>query len=248
MWIQLRRVVVACAVVGCGGKTLDAGADGGGVLAPPSQSNGGVVGEMCLDANGDVARPTCLRSSVLQFTSRPWARPAPRQGACSTAQIDQFLSSCIAPTTKGASACASFETAPVNASCAACLLTPDTASEYGPFVSHGSDTAYEINEGGCVALAIGETSATGCGAQLQSLIECTASACANCPATDTFSPLVRGGCECETAAQLGACRDYVERASCVTPSYKQGNPAVNGCLGQHLSGGYVVARYFCLAH
>jgi hypothetical protein len=248
MPLRIRHLVLACAAVGCGGMTLDAGADGGAAPASQSQSSGAVVGGKCLDASGNVEHPACLLSGIPAFTPRLWATSAPRRGACSTAQINQFLSSCVAPATKATTACESFEAAPQNAGCAACLVTPDTAPEYGPFVSHGADATYEINEGGCVALALGETTPAGCGAQLQALIECNASACANCPATDTFSPLVRGGCGCETAAQLGACRDYVQRASCVTPYSKQGNADVNGCLGEHMFGGYNVARYFCLAH
>jgi hypothetical protein len=120
---------------------------------------------------------------------------------------------------------------------------PDTAASFGPVIVHSLSPRFEVNEGGCVALALGDSSANGCGANLQALRQCTAAACAGCAGTP--DAVRSDGCLCETAAQGGACKTYVGPASCVTPYVKAGDPDINGCVGGVY---FLVARYFCLAH
>jgi hypothetical protein len=173
-----------------------------------------------------------------------WVPPAPRQGACTAEQIDDYYWHCFS-SSADPQACDAFHRSPANDACASCIVTPDTAPLHGPLVSHDDGKTVEINVGGCVALARGGPGAA-CGASVQALVECTAAACSACSSDASGAP----HCQCETAAQLGACRSYAEAAACITPYASAGNSDLAGCLGgTDFQTRYTpIVRYFCLAH
>ena len=118
-------------------------------------------------------------------------------------------------------------------------MTSDDAPEYGPIIWRAAQQRFEVNQGGCTAVVLGDDGENGCGALVQALIECIDAACASC------DPKAPDACGCTTAAQAGPCKSFVAPASCATPFIHGGSPLVNGCITLPRGDYFSVARTLC---
>ena len=137
------------------------------------------------------------------------------QDVCTTDQMAGFYAACIAAgPDAGAStvSCKAFsETSSGNAACAACILTPETMTAFGPLVDYGTFIA--DNVGGCIELT--DPNGLVCAKAQQALAGCELAACqANCPVHDNAS---RDSLDqCTTAAAAAGCQMFATQAGCAT--------------------------------
>jgi hypothetical protein len=131
------------------------------------------------------------------------------QDVCTTDQLTAFYAACIDPATAGLATCQAFsQSDAANAACAACVVTPESASNYGPLIDQGS--LITENVGGCIELT--DPNGLPCAKSQQALGGCELAACeANCPVHDDTSALD----ECTAAAAMAGCEMFADQASCV---------------------------------
>jgi len=178
------------------------------------------------DTGGGDAGMTCPDNTP--FTALPWAPPTPfGQGACTTAEITTYATAIGAmtfmpPFTSG------------NATCDACIQAPTTAAKAGPvqLIMMGSTIVDAIlNSGGCIANADGNTTATGCGSQFNSLNDCISQECGDCStsASDacvmavqgtgvcgSVTPMLTMACLAEFQGASGGAGTNAQATACVT--------------------------------
>lgn len=178
------------------------GSDAGVGLGGDAGLGGGGAGD-----SGGTAPLACPPAPVTGFTPLPWAPPtAAHQKRC-TQQQAQMVASCLMTTVGSTPACDSFMTAYANGGCIQCALSSAAAPKRGPIIDDG--TGYYTNPAGCVATLDGDVSATGCGAQLEALLECESAACNACKTDQDFGA-------CAAAADEGVCSAYAAGNHCAT--------------------------------
>jgi hypothetical protein len=162
------------------------------------------------------------------FTPVTWAPPtAFGQGACTADQMSAY----VACTTSGD--CSSFRSDSSNASCLACLETPESATAHGPFVTadvDGGVSVVDINFGGCQAHYDGETGTGSCGQQADDFSDCWNAECETC--SDYANPVEYGATfDCYYwASDVGVCSHYRETTSCADETNDGGIAAICGDL------------------
>jgi len=165
-----------------------------------------------------------------------WKPPRATPHACTDAQIETEFELCESDSTYSATECAAFNRAPANAACRRCLYATEDESSYGPLV-YLANRILRINVAGCLALADGNISASGCGAQMQAFDTCSDAACIKaCAAFDTFR-------QCAVQAGDTICRSYRSDSAC-------GDRATYAaCLDYMTFGDFYrgVAKRFCAA-
>src|SRR4029077_20819097 len=103
-----------------------------------------------------------------------------------------------------------FLSAPANARCAKCLLTPDSANSYGPLIDHG--TFLTTNVAGCIELT--DPMAISCAKSVEALAGCELYACeANCTVHDPASRMEYD--QCASEADHSGCASYARSAACL---------------------------------
>jgi hypothetical protein len=192
---------LAAALSACGGD------DTANPVPPPDAATP-------VDGSNDTTLPdvadgaACTPRDLTGFTPT-WTPPAGfHQKKCSKAQ-NATIAACLQVNADRA-ACTAFFGASENAECLRCASAP------------------ENHFGGCVALATGDLSPSGCGAKFDALIECSNYACAGCPLPTPFA-LDAGNSEgagiCAAGAQNGACKPYADAARCTSGLLSDGGPA-----------------------
>jgi hypothetical protein len=193
-------------------------------------------GPAIVDAN------SCQPGEVETYTPSVY-RPATAQwqGVCTSDQIATFGSACLAlggPSSPDA--CAAFA-APdaATAPCAACILTPDSSSTYGPLIAHDHGTFITPNVAGCIELtAPGQLS---CAKAEAALLGCQLAACeANCPVHDTVTRSAYDACA--LAADTSGCQPYSTMAACVS---SLDAAAASVCSGSFMDFYNAVVPLFC---
>jgi hypothetical protein len=178
------------------------------------------------------------------FTPR-WSPPAAHQDACTQQNIDDFRKLCLG--TGDATGCNDFLGTAAGKACAQCILTPPTLAALGPLIDHSSFVS--LNTAGCVALATGDFSQSGCSANMLALSQCEAAACVGCE--EPADVLVSGQVEqCESDADRGACRPYAEQAKCSDALADAGTSAEKACFAgaTDFDTGYkAIVPMFCLS-
>jgi hypothetical protein len=165
-------------------------------------------------ASACVRQPTntcgCSDSSTFMPTWKPPTRFT--QGKCTDVQIAAFVD-CLNGKPDAAT-CKTFTGDAANKSCLQCAETPSTAATYGPLVV--GTVTIQVNVSGCIALATGDVSATGCGAKVLALSQCEQTACEpNCPvsSSDTgaeFMALLA----CQMNSDTTVCKKFADDAAC----------------------------------
>jgi hypothetical protein len=214
-------------LTGCGGSNgtgvfsaapEDAGSPGPGFDASLYQPEAGSL-------LGDAPPPACPPASVASFKPA-WKPPvASKSGACNSTQISGFFNACLAQTSSPAG-CTAF--AQANASCAACLQSDDTASEYGPVVWHSNNLYYTTNIAGCIADEQGDAGTGGCGAAYQAVVQCKETACSAC--LSTTDPDFAVYSTCEEQAGTG-CQSFIQKLTTTCGTVlKDPNSPVAPCI------------------
>jgi hypothetical protein len=161
---------------------------------------------------------SCQPGSVATYRPDPYhAASGAAQGACVAGAagdpIAGFYEECLDPATRSDAACNTFsQTYPA---CVACILTPETATKYGPILDHGGFVT--ANVAGCLELAgdeqQGDASELPCAKAVQALAGCELAACeANCPVDDGAS--LNEYDACSSSAAVSGCESYDAAAAC----------------------------------
>jgi hypothetical protein len=131
--------------------------------------------------------------------------PAPHRGACTTQQIQTFVTNFCELPSAGA-ACAEFQDAGAAVACTACMVTDDTAPGYGPFVRlTGYPNDLTLNDTGCGMLV--EPCNTWCMQAEDARRQCQNAACLSTGCTSNV---------CDNTATSCGCCEYANAAECVT--------------------------------
>ncbi len=164
---------------------------------------------------------SCAPGDMSGYIPR-WVPPLPglpHAGACTASQIADAYDQCLSSSTGN---CSQWQTG--NPACAACLMTPASANQFGAMFVDG--TASYVNLGACVALS--EPCNAACGQAVQADRLCTLTAC---------SPTRTG---CSASAAYEACVTAADEAPCGCTGF--GNVAT-ACLNALTSAPTVHASY-----
>jgi hypothetical protein len=242
--------LVAVAAPACAPVTVApfaAEQDGGIFGDAPTGSSGGSSGS---SSGGAADAGMCLPGDVQTF--HPTYHPAAvEEGACASPSgadlISAFFEACFGEN-KSDDACRTFGAN--NPTCAACIVTPDSAKSYGPIIDHGGFVT--ANVAGCIEVEVaneGPSDEAGapesCATAVDALQSCVLAACeANCPVSDQTS--LNAYQTCATVAAAGGCGAFDSAADCALPSAEAGVPAV--CIQTDFGAFYnSVVPLFCLS-
>jgi uncharacterized membrane protein YgcG len=152
-----------------------------------------------------------------------------------------------------AQTCAPWTNMPDGAhqACLACLVTPATASAYGPVVQTtlGNIIVSEPNLAGCVEIA--DPAGLSCATKLQDRTDCDEQACTvQCPVTDDPSFQLWQTCVANADNAAGSCQTYYQATSCVSSEMPDGGVA-EACFTTAANPGFAddyaaIAPVFCL--
>lgn len=219
----------ACTILGGGDDSSSATADGGDEdvsngrrdaghrtdsgSSSPSSSDSGTVRH---DDAGHVIGPdggalVCEPGSLSGFSGGTYKTPITRTNVCTATDLTNYTS-CV--NGSDSTQCAQFAAGGASATCGSCLLTPKTATHWGPTIGTDAPTS-SLNIPGCLALVFGEgSSTTGCGGTLQKDFNCQDTPCdldTNCAGTtqdvyDTcINDAISGECSSYASAAQTAC-------------------------------------------
>ena len=227
---------VACAPVTV--ATPDVSSEGGvleaGVDAAASTDSGG---------GGEPDGGVCLPGDVTTY--HPMYHPADVQPtACTQDLVASFFKACLGSSASKAD-CDSFRQA--NPTCASCIVSPESAAEYGPIVDHGGFVT--ANVAGCIEVNVQSAldaggGALGCAHAVQALEGCELAACeVNCPVSDAASLSEFQGCS--SSVDSMGCATFAAAATCTAPDAGDGVPTI--CLTSDFGTFYdAVVPLFCL--
>ncbi len=136
----------------------------------------------------------CPAATVDAFQPAAWIAPHSAKGVCSDVDLDDYLRDCLVEATAIPIACQQFVAN--HAACANCLLPADSTGGEG--VLRNRAGGVEVNVGGCIAIVLGDSRPTGCGAREQAARDCATFACSGC--TDASG--------CAVQARQNACSEY----------------------------------------
>jgi hypothetical protein len=203
--------VAVVAALGCSSSSAGpgGGGDDGGVDAtgaPPPDAAG--------DAPLNLDAGSCKPASVASFQPPPYTHASGAfQDQCTSAMIDQFYDACFGPN-QSETACAAFQpdADATRAACAACIVTPQTASTYGAVVLYTSISIGIPNVAGCIELLDPTSSGLACAKSVQADDDCDLAACAaNCPLSTPGG--VQAFESCTVAADSDGCKAYADPAN-----------------------------------
>lgn len=202
----------------------------------------GVVGAGAYDASISDDAPTglpadassCHPGSVVTFVPNGYRAADVRTGACTDAQISAYFDACFGSHSSSAACSAFGRDASADATCAACILTSDSGSRYGPLVASGA--LVRANVAGCIELT--EPRLLSCAKTVQAESACELAACqANCPVADD-DPSSRLAYEgCAAVADTAGCSAYVTAPQCGVEGPDGGVVADGACLPTGLDAG-----------
>ncbi len=184
---------------------------------------------------------SCTPASVIMSSHRAY-RPAVAPsdacvGADGGALWEEYFDVCLGPD-KDSGQCATFKQE--NAACTACLVTPFTASGYGPVLDYGGYVGGNV--AGCLELTSSDPS---CAKTVQALTDCELDACeANCPVTDPTSLAARE--QCAADADTTVCGSVFAMATTCRATAADAGAAESACLLGPFEQFYdAVAPLFC---
>ena len=161
------------------------------------------------------------------FTPPAYVHAAPHQNACSPQLIADYYTQCLGSAAT-AQTCAPWTNTPDAAHqvCVACLVTPATASAYGPVVqtTYGNIIVSESNLAGCIELA--DPAGLACATALQDRTDCDEAACTpQCPIVDDASFQQWQTCENNADNAASSCGAYFQATSCAASEMPDGGVA-----------------------
>jgi hypothetical protein len=236
----VRRLAVLLAGLGL--------ADGCGVVTSGSFTSSGEGGAVSDSSSNDAVLALSGDSSSCQpadvETYVPGAyHPATAawQGVCTPDEIMDFYDACLGPSASPADCKALSAPDAADAACAACIVTPDSATAYGPLIDHGTFVANNV--AGCIQLTL--TGELSCAKAEAALAGCELAACeANCPVENTATRTAYDSCA--SAADTAGCQSYEQMASCAQSLVQDDAGAAAPCLSPSFEGFYnAIVPLFC---
>lgn len=204
-------VVFAAVLVGCGSSedpapitATDAAVDTATV------TDTGVAEEVSTDAG-----VKCTPQPITGWTPK-WYPPAGAyQGKCTAAEIHDLVIACTPPSPE--SAClAALDKKP---DCSNCMTTDAYATSTGAIIRYTTPlNLTDRNVGGCFALKLGDSSASGCGAKVRAAVDCALQSCGKvCPYDPVKGFAALNLCQKKANADATLCKAYFDAADkCVT--------------------------------
>jgi hypothetical protein len=186
----------------CVPVTLNSGTNDGGTCPAPVSGSCGM---------GDVAG-----------FSPTWIPPSGyHQGLCTTTQIDDIYTGCLASGATDTTCSAAESAAP---GCYDCIFTMEGTSPYGPIIETNNGVL-EVNQAGCIALL--EPCNTTCAEEVNAAAECESAACeSNCPVTDNTSLDNFENCEATAAScDPNGCDTFATESTCENELTGASHPA-----------------------
>ncbi len=212
-WTWALGLSAACAMAAPPARAADGGTDAGS----DAGDDGGDAGLVC-------PNPAPLPAG---YTPPPYVHAVPHQNACSAQLIGDYYTQCL-DSASTAQTCAPWTNAPdaAHQACASCLVTPATASAYGPIVqtTFGNILVSDPNVAGCIELA--DPAGLACATKLQDRLDCDEQACTTqCPVTD--DPSFQQWQTCLTNADNAAasCQTFYQATSCASSEMPDGGVA-----------------------
>ena len=176
------------------------------------------------------AAGTCAPQPVTGYTPSTY-NPPKQQNVCTTAEINKIATDCAAGFT--AAACvADLSGTGVSAACRTCAITPEAATNWGPFVQLKGDAGaadITFQNAGCIDLVTG---VTGCGQAYYGVVDCLQASCPTGTNGEVCGtdPNVDPAKACSTAALKTICKPYLVSQACGTGLQK---PEIDTtCFGQ----------------
>ena len=236
---------VSLVAVGAAVISLSQGCSVGVLTSNVSAGDGGFAGDDGGSSSGGSTgdATTCQPGDVRTFAPLAYTPASPPfQDWCSPDQMAAAYHDCVDPSSASTAACAAFSDPDASTGrCAACLVTPATASSFGPFIDRG--TYLTENASGCIELTDPGPGGLTCAKAQQALEGCELAACAAfCPAYDSASRAVLDDCMAQAAA--GGCQMFARQADCARALADAGRAAQ--CTGLSLQAFFfAVAPLFC---
>jgi hypothetical protein len=140
--------------------------------------------------------------------------------ACNALLLNDYYASCLGPTSTQDACNQSWGAGEdaAHATCQTCILTPSSASLWGPLIDYGTGGdggaggTVSVNVAGCVEIL--DPSQLTCAMSVQLADECQHAACdPGCPVSDAAS--FADWQACIDASAQGVCLAYLQSASCV---------------------------------
>jgi hypothetical protein len=226
-----------------GGGSSSSGGTGSGSSGSGGASSGSSGGGF-----GGADASACQPASVATYRPPKYVPASGAgQGACLPGAggdpVQHFYDACLGADAS-TEACNTFRE--TYATCASCILTPETADKYGPLIDHGGFVT--ANVAGCIELAGDQqadasASSLTCASSVQALADCELAACeANCAVHDSAS--LSAYETCATTAETGGCEAYDTAAACAT-AVPDASSLGAACLGDFTTFYQTATRYFC---
>jgi len=210
-------------------------------------NDGGFVG----DGQGASDAPlACPPASLDEWHADAYHHAqAVQPSACDSILLSDYYSSCLGPSSSQEScnlAWGAGEDA-AHATCQNCILTPASASVWGPLVDYttggdgGAGGTVGVNVAGCVEIL--DPSQLSCAMSAQLAEACQHSACDPvCPVSDATS--FGDWQACIGAAAAGECAGYLQAAACITA--EDAGPAAACVTGKSFQDEFFsIAAVFC---
>jgi len=245
--LSVSLLVVACAFAGCATSTTYVLTDGGAKDAASPLDGGKDTSQPPTDAQKSetfippvvdasncqgTGLSGCTPQDVCSFSPTAPPPPATAVGACTPSDVTNFYDWCISP--GDSTQCTALQNS--KPACLACLITPDTAAQYGALISDVNNLI-KNNIAGCFSVK-GNGKCEGAVASNQ---QCQSAACPDvvCPVPSGDTQALTDLNKCLTDAEKTNCATYGQAAaSCLT------NPA---CTGSDFQSTYtLIATTICV--
>jgi len=240
---------------GCSSSSDDEhppGASAGDAQAPGADGSTG-AGSDAIGQDGGSSSDAAVGFDALAFGPFPpqldagftptFTTASFNQHKCTTAQVDAILGCLVGPNPDDA-ACNLILGDKANAACFGCLWAKGPTFSPGPLVAFPKN-AIELNVGGCIANAQGNTSASGCGAKVAFATACKHAVCPLSDACVAANPSFYAACT--QAAEATVCASFVNDAKCADGLAGTGGTLAT-CLakGTLLDVSSAIGKLFCL--
>jgi hypothetical protein len=225
-----------------GGGGDDGGVSGDGSVKHDSGTHDGATGDDA-STGDDGGMTTCAPGDVSTFMPPAYKNAKKVAGACTQQFITSFYNDCLAPNAT-MTTCAPWGSSgdAAHKACAACIITAESAAQYGALIEHKGTVS--VNIPGCMELK-DTAGGLACAKSYQASEECDDAACAaNCPVTDDASFQLYQACTQQAAAN--GCKTYSQAAACADAEADGGAAAAcfSGMTFQDLYNS--VTPIFCL--
>jgi len=172
--------------------------------------------------------PCVVLTTVPASAVPSYATVVQQKGACTAAQISDFVSACTSGTAAPAP-CNDFQTSSGNADCMACLFPSRdggaSMNTGGVLLDATGTLIVGPNTSGCIAL-VDPANGPACAAGLEPLFQCETVACGSADCRTASTAVYQ---TCLDTSEKGACASQYAASSPCATEYTDGGAAVGAC-------------------